>query len=556
MWGYITRQAYFFRICELLLGVVLCTACTPPQINPTLITVEIETYPAFEMTPSPKPITVQLVAGSTVQDSLNKANAQLGKMDRVEPSSYTILRDKDKVSIIQAVEKFEIKRIDTPFERQTLRSLNLPEGETLLIQAGENGVQEITYREVYERNVEISNSQVKSVVIKEPIPQILMVGSQMPFTPFDIPGKLAYLSAGNAWVMDKSTAERRPLLTNGKLDGRVFSLSPDGNWLLFTQRAQDENNINSLFVIKTDGSSKDPLTLQVDNVVSYADWVPGNKLRVAFSTVEPRSAAPGWQSNNDLYFIDFSDNGWISQKIQILGANGGGVYGWWGTQFVFSPDGSKLIYSRPDEIGTVDTKEGILQPLVKITPLQTQGDWAWVPGVSWSPDGSMLYAVVHKTQGEETHAETSPLFDVSAVMLDGTTISMIPQAGMFAYPVPSPAQKQPTGENAYQLAYLQAIFANQSQTSRYRLIVADRDGSNKRTVFPTEGLPGIKPQWVVWSPQALVGTKEGKASSIQASDTGYTLALIYQDDIWFIDADTGTARQITGEGVITRIDWR
>ncbi len=518
--------------------------------------VRVDTKPALKTTPIPQSARVQLPSGATVQDALNKMGARIGEFDRVEPSSYTILKDGTKIIIFQRQEIYDVKEAAIPYEQQTVRSMNLPVGDIRMIQAGENGTEEITFRRVYEGNVEISNNQIKSVVVKEPVSQILMTGSQIPFTPFDIPGILAYISGGNAWVMEGSTSKRRPLVMNGKLDGRVFSLSPDGSWLLFSQRVQEKEKINSLFVVRTDGISKDPLALQVDNIIQFAGWVPGSNLRIAFSSVEPRTAAPGWQANNDLYLLDFSANGWVSKRVQVLSSNAGGVYGWWGTNFLFSPDGSKLLYVRPDEIGIVDVIEGKQLPLVKITPLQTQADWAWVPGVSWNPDGGMLYTVTHKAQATAELAETSTVFDLAAVLLDGTTVPIVSQAGMFAYPIPSPVQALSTGENAYQLAYLQAIFANQSQTSRYRLVVSDRDGSNKKVIFPTEGMLGLDPQQVIWSPQALTGKKEGKAILTNASVTGYVVAFIYQKDIWFGDVDTGIARQVSGENSVTKIDWR
>ena len=67
------------------------------------------------------------------------------------------------------------------------------------------------------------------------------------------------------------------------------------------------------------------ISLQGKNVVHFASWIPGTN-SVAFSTVEPRSAAPGWQANNDLYRVSIT--GGTPRKL--LSASSGGVYGWWG----------------------------------------------------------------------------------------------------------------------------------------------------------------------------------------------------------------------------------
>ena len=76
-------------------------------------------------------------------------------------------------------------------------------------------------------------------------------------------------------------------------------------------------------------------------------------------------------------------------------------------------------------------------------------------------------------------------------------------------------------------------------------MVMDRDGSNQRELFPPSEAPGIEPQqeWGVWSPEPL-------------GSGGYMLAILYQGNIWLVDAATGEAWQITGDGRINRVDWR
>ena len=76
----------------------------------------------------------------------------------------------------------------------------------------------------------------------------------------------------------------------------------------------------------------------------------------------------------------------------------------------------------------------------------------------------------------------------------------------------------------------------------------DRDGSNRRVLFPEEGAPGLDPQQVVWSPEPLAA--EGGA------DMAYWIAVVYQGNLWLINSQTGEAQQITGDGLIDRLDWR
>jgi len=56
-------------------------------------------------------------------------------------------------------------------------------------------------------------------------------------------------------------------------------------------------------------------------------------------------------------------------------------------------------------------------------------------------------------------------------------------------------------------------------------------------------LPGLDPQKLVWTQEQL-------------PDSPWWIAFIYQGNLWFTDPDTGAAQQITGDGLITSIDWK
>jgi len=491
---------------------------------------------------------VQLLPGTTVQEALESLELSLGSLDRVEPPSYTVLANETEVLVTRVREEFEVEQVVIPFEKQRLPTELLPEGvekfDPLL--KGKNGLQEITYRIVYENNIEVSRNPIKYVFIEEPQPQIILYGVQKSHTPLPIPGRLVYLSDGNAWMLEATSANCSPVVSTGDLDGRVFSLSGNGEWLLFTRRAEAEDVINTLWAVQV-GNPELEIDMQVENVVHFADWEPGADSRIAFSTVESRQAAPGWQANNDLVLRNFSINGWVARPEVVVETNSGGVYGWWGTDFIFAPDYLRLAYAGPDRVGVLDLALETQTTVLEITPLQTRSDWAWVPGVQWGPDGNVLYTVNHAPPPGAVLPEESPIFDLTAIPLEmGSPVALVSQVGMFAYPLPSPVQPQPWGEDAYQIAYLQAIFPNQSDTSPYRLMVMDRDGSNRQELFPPSESPGIEPQreWGVWSPEPLGGSGN------------YTLAILYQGNIWLVDGATGEAWQITGDGRINRVDWR
>ena len=519
-----------FSLTILLLAVFTLTACRSPQVTSGDITISV--------TADGETRAVTLPAGSTVTQAFQTSGIAIGNLDKAEPPLYAVLNNGDEITLTRVEEKFETEEQIVPFERQVVRNESLPEGETRLVQAGANGKVELTYRIVLENGEEISRSIVKSVALQETAPEIVMVGAQSSFAPLPIPGKLAYLAGGNAWIIDTSTANRTPLVTTGDLDGRIFFLSPNGNYLVFTRKSTKpaDKEINTVWAVRTDGGK--PFSTGIVNVVHFAEWIPGTN-SIAYSTVEPRNTSPGWQANNDLQRYSIT----TGAKARILDASSGGVYGWWGMTYSFSPDG-RLAYARPDGIGLVDIDGKYIKPLLDITPFNTHSDWAWLPSITWGADGKTLYYTSHAPPPNLVDEEDSPFFDISATSFENNaTVNIVQQTGMFAYPSASPLQSSST-ERQYQVAYLQATFPEQSETSRYRLVVMDRDGSNHRTIFPANDAPGIQPQTPMWAPGPIEG------------ESGNFLAVIYQGNLWLVDSGNGQAYQVTGDGLVTRIDWK
>jgi hypothetical protein len=62
-------------------------------------------------------------------------------------------------------------------------------------------------------------------------------------------------------------------------------------------------------------------------------------------------------------------------------------------------------------------------------------------------------------------------------------------------------------------------------------------------LLPAEGQPGLEPQKPAWSPKIL--------------DNGADLVgVIYEGNLWIVDAATGEPQQVTGDGLTLRIDWK
>jgi hypothetical protein len=481
---------------------------------------------------------LQIAPGTTVADVLSRAGITLGALDRVTPPLYSLLAGGTTIRVIRVKESFEVEQVIIPFEQRIVRNEALPAGETRLVQAGQNGAQEITYRVLSEDGVETSRTPLRTSTLKDAIPEILMIGATSSFHTIALHGSLVYVDSGNAWILSRDSSNRYPLAASGDLDSRIFSLSPDGQWLLFSR--SQEGQINALYAVAVLGGDT-PFALEVYNAVHFADWSPSDKRTIAYSTVQPMSGAPGWQALNDLRTISFDEKKTLSPEQILLDPQTAGSYSWWGMDFAWAPDGSRLAYSRPDEVGWIARTGGALHPLLSVTPFRTLSDWVWLPSINWSFDGKFLFTVAHGGPVAGETPEESPVFDLTAIPADGgSPIVISERAGMFAFPVPGPMQNL-SYEQGYNVAFLQAVHPLESDGSQYRLMVADRDGSNLRALFPPEGETGLSPR----------DTGEAKWSP-----DGSQIALIYQGNLWIVDVATGQGSQLTGDGQVTAVDWR
>lgn len=482
---------------------------------------------------------IRVPAGSTMKQVLEEAKISLSPLDRTEPSLLTTVENGSSLKIIRVTERFDIVESILPFDHQTVKNESITEGQSILIQSGVNGMVQSTFRVMLEDGLEVSRTIVKKEIIQPAKPEIVMIGVQSPFSAVPIEGVVAYITSSNAWIMENNTGNRRVLISTGDLDGRIFTLSYDRKWLLFSrmENSGEDEAINSLWIIDIIDPEAQPIDTGIRNVVHSADWVPGKTRTISYSTAEPRSIAPGWQANNDLILFRFDENGKPNDNKKLVEINSGGQYGWWGTLYIWSPDGSQLVYSRPDSIGQVNITTGEMKPIIDFTPYQPKSDWAWIPGVSWSEDSKLLYTTLTES-GSNNNGDSNDYSLTAVILSENRIVSLVSGCGLFCYPIPSPSNSK----GNFLVGYLSAIIPDQSETSRYSLRIMDRDGSNQIKLYPGEGLPGLEPQTIAWSPES--------------DSPARWLVFIAQGNIFMVDSIERSIHQVTGDGSITKIAWR
>ncbi len=505
----------------LLLGMML-NACGQPQ--PVYVTLTADGQEQWLQVTNPE---------LTVRALLDAAGLELGPMDRVEPDLYVVVSEGMTVIVTRVTESFVTEQQILPFGHETVKSEGVPQGERRLLQPGSNGELEITYLVTLEDGVEVSREEVNRQVLAQPVDETVLVGVQAELSSIPISGTIVYLSGGNAWIMRQSTELRRNITGSSDLDGRVFSLSEDGRRLAFTRSnpGDDSAPINSLWMARTSLVGEEPEYLGVTNVV-WAGWSPDGR-RLAYSTAERTGGVPGWRAENDLWVMTLADEGAGEESAieQVLAPTSEIPYAWWGRSYAWSPNGQYLAYSQADQVGVVSVADGVLIPLLSFPAYRTQSHWAWVPGISWSRDSSLLAFASHEEDLDGLESEDSPIFGLWLASTDGELrMRLAEEVGMWSQPSWSLADDG-------LLAYGQAQSPRNSQDSRYELFVMDRDGSNKRRVFPPEGFMGLIAPDVAWAPHggAVLFENEG--------------------NLYVVDLATGDLSQLSSDGQSSHPRW-
>lgn len=482
--------------------------------------------------------TLTTTVAITVREALSQAKIELGTLDRVTPDLYAQAEPGVVIKVTRVKEEIQTRQEVVPFQRQTITNEALAPGEKRISQLGVNGEEEISIRIVFENGQEVSRTEVSRTIITQPVPEILVVGPQGELPSVPLTGTIAYLSNGNAWLMRDSSGSRRPLTTEGDLDGRAFSLSPDGRYLLYTRPLTEQVDLplNDLWLASTTIIGEAPITTGIQGVL-YAEWSPVvSPSLVAYSTAERSLNQPGWKANNDLWFFTPSAEkagSKISKPVQVLPPNTQGLYPWWGTTFVWSPDGTKLAYARADQIGVIKLTgsnpiSATMTSLIDFTPLKTFSEWVWVPGLSWSPDGKFIAAIVHGPPVGAESAEESQVFDLWLIGVDnGISAKVAEQVGMWSNPAWSPGG----------IAFGAAINPVQSVNSRYNLNLIDRDGSNKRQLFPFREELGVQLPELTWLPG------------------GAALLFSYNGNLYTVNSDGTPPKQLTSDAQASHPRW-
>jgi hypothetical protein len=470
---------------------------------------------------------------TNVRELLTEAGITLDEDDELTPPAYTPLVGGEAITVVRIREELETITESIPFDRKTVRNESMEvDDPPLIVQAGQDGLSETTIRIVYRDGLEAERWPTQTITIEEPQDEIVMVGIGAARGNVSFPGKLAYMSDGTAVILQGSAAFPEQLDVGGGLDGRVFDLSPSGSHLLFTRVDGDLANFNNaLYLIETERNAE-PRALGVNNVL-WAGWNPASEAeigQIAYTTAISTSQPPGWEANNDLWLaeipVDADDE---LEPVLIIEAYPA-LYGWWGGNYAWSPDGTRISYSFANEIGLIilepDKNEDQRIQLQEFTEFNTLSDWVWVPTLTWSPDGRFLATTLHNSDDPDETVFDSWVIDTET----GVNGRFIQNAGMWSHLHWAGSENE-----ADPIAFLRTTNPLDSQRSNYTLWLMDQDGSNARQIYPAANENSYFPRqqrFMAWGP------------------SGGDIAFVYNNALYLYNLAEGTARRLTDNDAI------
>lgn len=483
----------------------------------------------------------------TVDQLLASAQIELGERDRISHPLVAPVADGMVITIRRVQEKQTCQQQEIAYESLQFPREGIAPGEKRVGQAGSPGLREACYRVIYEDGIETETLlSGDPIVVREPVAEITYISVSAEAQPLEIPGRLSYINHGNAWTIRGNLRDKRPLTERHKLDSLVFHQSADGARLLFTSTAEASADFfNALWLLDI-AAGAEPIRLPPTDVL-YAEWRPYTANAIAYSTGERSAGAPGWKALNNLWLITLDLKSGRALTIdEALPESSGGQLGWWGTYFAWSPHGDRMAWARADGMGLVDFEEKTLKRLTSYARFQSGGSWVWLSQLSWSYDNEMIASIVHAAPLGDEPPEKSPAFDITVSSADGSfSAALEKSAGMWAAPSFSPNVAPPASEfGSGYLAWLQAREPHNSMNGDYDLVIADRDGSNKRRVFPAADAPGIRKTDAGLTPRQFAWSPDGRY-----------IAIVYRGDLWLVARESGQAQQVTFDGGSAHPVW-
>jgi len=113
----------------------------------------------------------------SVWEVLDDAGVCLGELDHVEPKLDSQIRPHMLIEVTRIREEILVETEPIEFGFQKREDYDLELGVTRIVQAGETGLKEVRHLLVYENSRKVSSTLLESLVVRQPVTQIVAYGT-------------------------------------------------------------------------------------------------------------------------------------------------------------------------------------------------------------------------------------------------------------------------------------------------------------------------------------------------------------------------------------------
>lgn len=156
----------------------------PPMETPITDSMTITYTPAREITVITGDQSIVIHSSAqTVGQALAEAGIPLMGLDVSSPAENEALPQDGQIQITRVTESVNVTLESIPFETQSSESVDVPFGQTKILQAGVEGVAMVRTRIRFENGMEVSRKEEGKTVLREPQAELVAKGTQIVLAP-------------------------------------------------------------------------------------------------------------------------------------------------------------------------------------------------------------------------------------------------------------------------------------------------------------------------------------------------------------------------------------
>ncbi len=114
----------------------------------------------------------------TVKEAFDESGIVLSETDKVEPALDTIITEDMSVTVFRILTSEVSVSKEIPFETKKVSDSSLEKGKTRIKTKGANGIVQATYSVTTENGLETKRELISEVTVKEPVTQVVAVGTK------------------------------------------------------------------------------------------------------------------------------------------------------------------------------------------------------------------------------------------------------------------------------------------------------------------------------------------------------------------------------------------